>query len=1152
MPSRSPVAHRARTHALAVLTVLVLCLTGCFADTKVGDGQCVFPDTFQGDTHTLKRSLDGQPTTTGRCAGECENAHGMRLVGYEHNGTVCKCFAVGLEADALDTRSRFSPASADGMAFTECFASRPHVRVDAINRVVSLEPIGRIRDPVGPRIPEFDTRPSAYRTWDLPQRFPSHFASAKVCEITAAGCLASAPNCDTASSYFTITRDCWSTAVAFGGTDVSTPALYRSPSNVWRAVSLHVRAALDQSALTFSTPDPDDRSVPGGHNTNTTGGVGAGVEPGWLFEPRGHLYFNVSTLPTHSAQECASHVFGQHYIHGAAPGSALTPPSPPPAPPPITETLRLDQVSGDHFTHSGKVYIGYLNQTYGGFKLTEDASSRTEWTFGVLFLNSDNTVEVRHHLYYTAADENTTCKHTLVQTGVGLGMYPRAYSVDVEWTFTPTGDLTVNTILKIDSVSTVSTHSFSGYDCGTQLTNHFGEPWNDQDRPRWVEGSAHSTLVLDGPRQAYQVLEEHVVHVEHAMEEHERMAEKLRRRKLDAHEPSRPLRFPAVPDHWPGRLSTGMGYDYISGSCTAFHTSVPDDFGLSIARVANPAYTHHTFDAASMLTDKTAFGAHSSAAPMPDGNVLLPRAAMEFFGGVNSTDYATANCMDNLVPSTQTGPGENQLCIADNTRASPNQWLQIDLGTPREVAGVVIYNGLNAPFDRLYTHHVRIGNTAREPRTDSVSCYHSAPITATDRGPLVEACVGIGRYVWVDQLGEGDSDNQLNFREVFVYGPTPATTEVWRAITTPSVAPTQCPIDMHRTVLAVHWGEGMAPDVGSTFDTAEVDAKSNNTLTLKPTSAAPALSTALLHHATGCAALLGSVKMPTPSGTSEMAGLLIGVQSGSERNYAQITEYNHEVEVGFTLDPTSRELRLTVDKLAATEADVIDLHLELCCPDEAPMDRCTALGLTSVLDELNVSWSAGATAFGLSRSYTPHTGMTVIYDVADCCEHCSTNQPPSAPPPPPPPAPSPPPEWLMCVDDCVHVGDDGTVTNYTKNSMCDDGGSVSTETAATADPHCQIGECFTIRTQFPQSPFDLLYTRAMSLWTVLTRTLPPYGRIRLQRLWPTARVAAVAAAQPTAAPTAGRPGRLKRTRHALAQTGGVRRRRPSRRTVRFR
>jgi hypothetical protein len=135
----------------------------------------------------------------------------------------------------------------------------------------------------------------------------------------------------------------------------------------------------------------------------------------------------------------------------------------------------------------------------------------------------------------------------------------------------------------------------------------------------------------------------------------------------------------------------------------------------------------------------------------------------------NQGDSPPGACIDGIT-SGWIGSKRNMCHTSYGTaQDKTDPWIQLDLGTSKQVGAVRIYNRVNCCQSRLANHLIYVGDR-RYPSGDvrpydgSVKCFDgTAPAT---RGPFDEACDGFGRYVTIVLPG---SNRILNLAEVQVY-----------------------------------------------------------------------------------------------------------------------------------------------------------------------------------------------------------------------------------------------------------------------------------------------------------------------------------------------------------------------------------------------
>ena len=120
----------------------------------------------------------------------------------------------------------------------------------------------------------------------------------------------------------------------------------------------------------------------------------------------------------------------------------------------------------------------------------------------------------------------------------------------------------------------------------------------------------------------------------------------------------------------------------------------------------------------------------------------------------STNNMPASKCIDGVLMG-----GSNQLCHTSPNNPHP-PWLQLDIGQPRAIQRVIIYNRQDCCKDRLGVHEIWLSNDTGKP---TYKCFSG--IAATSNGPFEEKCVGSGQYIRIVLPGTG---RILNLVEVQV------------------------------------------------------------------------------------------------------------------------------------------------------------------------------------------------------------------------------------------------------------------------------------------------------------------------------------------------------------------------------------------------
>ena len=171
--------------------------------------------------------------------------------------------------------------------------------------------------------------------------------------------------------------------------------------------------------------------------------------------------------------------------------------------------------------------------------------------------------------------------------------------------------------------------------------------------------------------------------------------------------------------------------------------------------------------------------------------VSLPRIAAKFRQADGRAQYAASKCIDGLFDTqgicTHCYSGSCEITF--DASYDDNPWFQIDMGAAYDVSYLRIWSGQefsstccasglsggDASNVGNVPHNILIGDTDSSPETATTSCQHQA---VYGTGPWDEACVGTGRYVWIQILKD---DHQFQLQEVEIYGST-GTTMPWPSL----------------------------------------------------------------------------------------------------------------------------------------------------------------------------------------------------------------------------------------------------------------------------------------------------------------------------------------------------------------------------------
>jgi hypothetical protein len=107
-------------------------------------------------------------------------------------------------------------------------------------------------------------------------------------------------------------------------------------------------------------------------------------------------------------------------------------------------------------------------------------------------------------------------------------------------------------------------------------------------------------------------------------------------------------------------------------------------------------------------------------------------------------------CVDGVI--------DNNLC---HTNEDASAWLQLDLGSSKQISEVHIWNRQSGSYERLGSHQIWVSDSSTVPTT---KCFEGT--AASVKGPFNEACEATGRYV---RIVQHDRTSWLNLAEVKVY-----------------------------------------------------------------------------------------------------------------------------------------------------------------------------------------------------------------------------------------------------------------------------------------------------------------------------------------------------------------------------------------------
>ncbi|XP_071950785.1 uncharacterized protein [Antedon mediterranea] len=90
-------------------------------------------------------------------------------------------------------------------------------------------------------------------------------------------------------------------------------------------------------------------------------------------------------------------------------------------------------------------------------------------------------------------------------------------------------------------------------------------------------------------------------------------------------------------------------------------------------------------------------------------------------------------------------------CSHTAGESDKNPWWYADLGTPKPISKIVLYNRQDCCADRLIDAQVRVGNTSKSPFTDNVPCGSTVTSTMIESNPIEIVCNKpiTGKYITV-------------------------------------------------------------------------------------------------------------------------------------------------------------------------------------------------------------------------------------------------------------------------------------------------------------------------------------------------------------------------------------------------------------------
>ncbi len=115
--------------------------------------------------------------------------------------------------------------------------------------------------------------------------------------------------------------------------------------------------------------------------------------------------------------------------------------------------------------------------------------------------------------------------------------------------------------------------------------------------------------------------------------------------------------------------------------------------------------------------------------------------------------------------------------LAHTADSSPNEWMQIDLGVPRDIVDVIIWNRVNCCAERLSNAYVLVSNNPFPSNTDLAAALANAEFTYQigDASAIDVLTVNVaqpGRYVRLQKSGNNVGSNAMNILELQVMGDT--------------------------------------------------------------------------------------------------------------------------------------------------------------------------------------------------------------------------------------------------------------------------------------------------------------------------------------------------------------------------------------------
>ena len=116
--------------------------------------------------------------------------------------------------------------------------------------------------------------------------------------------------------------------------------------------------------------------------------------------------------------------------------------------------------------------------------------------------------------------------------------------------------------------------------------------------------------------------------------------------------------------------------------------------------------------------------------------------------------------------------------LAHTNDSSPNEWIEIDLGTIQEIESIVIWNRTNCCGSRLNNAYVFVADSPFPTGTDVNASLANADFTYQIGDVAITSVVGMdvnvsGRYVRIQKSGTNIGGDYLNLKEVQVFGADP-------------------------------------------------------------------------------------------------------------------------------------------------------------------------------------------------------------------------------------------------------------------------------------------------------------------------------------------------------------------------------------------